>query len=103
VCFGIDSPQQIQQQAHIHVVAKNLYSQDTQRTPVPYGVLDRRMVCSLLCDTTAVSSEIYLHLCTDVILSTYKTSLFAIVPPDTNIKYECLTKHSVLLVLCPLY
>ncbi|KDR18934.1 DNA-directed RNA polymerase III subunit RPC1 isoform X1 [Zootermopsis nevadensis] len=43
VCFGVDSTHQIQQQAHIHVVAKNLYSQDTQRTPVPYGVLDRRM------------------------------------------------------------
>jgi hypothetical protein len=48
VCFGVDSPQQIQQQAHIHVVAKNLYSQDTQRTPVQYGVLDRRMVCCLV-------------------------------------------------------
>ncbi|XP_063217430.1 DNA-directed RNA polymerase III subunit RPC1 [Bacillus rossius redtenbacheri] len=43
ICFGLDSPQQIQQQAHIHVVAKTLYGQDTQRTPVPYGVLDRRM------------------------------------------------------------
>nr|CAD7197843.1 unnamed protein product [Timema douglasi] len=43
VCFGVDSPHQIQQQAHLHVVAKNLYNQDTQRTPVPYGVLDRRM------------------------------------------------------------
>ncbi|XP_067008979.2 DNA-directed RNA polymerase III subunit RPC1 isoform X1 [Anabrus simplex] len=43
VSFGVESPQQIQQQAHIHVVAKNLYNQDTQRTPVSYGVLDRRM------------------------------------------------------------
>jgi hypothetical protein len=61
VCFGVDSPQQIQQQAHIHVVAKNLYSQDTQRTPVPYGVLDRRMVCFLLCDMTIMLCEIYLQ------------------------------------------
>lgn len=43
VCFGVDSSHQIQQQAHLHVVAKNLYSQDTSRTPVPYGVLDTRM------------------------------------------------------------
>lgn len=34
----------MQQQAHLHVVAKNLYSQDAARTPVPFGVLDRRMV-----------------------------------------------------------
>jgi hypothetical protein len=54
VCFGVDSPQQIQQQAHIHVVAKNLYSQDTQRTPVPYGVLDRRMVCLVLRDMVVI-------------------------------------------------
>ncbi|CAH1406139.1 unnamed protein product [Nezara viridula] len=43
VSFGLDGPQQMQQQAHLHVVAKNLYSQDSQRTPVPYGVLDRKM------------------------------------------------------------
>lgn len=43
VSFGLDGPHQMQQQAHLHVVAKNLYSQDSQRTPVPYGVLDRRM------------------------------------------------------------
>ncbi|XP_049812819.1 DNA-directed RNA polymerase III subunit RPC1 [Schistocerca nitens] len=43
VSFGVDSCHQIQQQAHLHVVAKNLYSQDPQRTPVQYGVLDRRM------------------------------------------------------------
>jgi len=44
----VESAQQIQQQAHIHVVAKNLYNQDAQRTPVPYGMLDRRMVNILL-------------------------------------------------------
>lgn len=43
VSFGIDGPHGMQQQAHLHVVAKNLYSQDSQRTPVPFGVLDRRM------------------------------------------------------------
>ena len=64
MCFGVDSPQQIQQQAHIHVVAKNLYSQDTQRSPVQYGVLDRRMVCCLVYDKVAV-----LHKCVCKILS----------------------------------
>ncbi|EFN78064.1 DNA-directed RNA polymerase III subunit RPC1 [Harpegnathos saltator] len=35
------------QQAHIHVVAKNLYNQDSNHTPVPYGALDDRMgTCS---------------------------------------------------------
>lgn len=43
MCFGVDSPQAIQQQAHIHVVGKNLYNQDAPRTPVSYGVLDRHM------------------------------------------------------------
>lgn len=47
VSFGVESAQQIQQQAHIHVVAKNLYNQDAQRTPVPYGMLDRRMGMSV--------------------------------------------------------
>ncbi|KAG8225444.1 hypothetical protein J437_LFUL004444 [Ladona fulva] len=43
VSFGLQSPQEMQQQAHIHVVAKSLYNQDIQRTPIAYGVLDRRM------------------------------------------------------------
>ncbi|KFB44003.1 hypothetical protein ZHAS_00011833 [Anopheles sinensis] len=43
VSFNIDSAQQIQQEAHLHVVAKNLYNQNAERTPVAYGVLDRRM------------------------------------------------------------
>nr|XP_018912364.1 PREDICTED: DNA-directed RNA polymerase III subunit RPC1 [Bemisia tabaci] len=43
VSFGIDSAQQMQQQAHLHVVAKSLYQQDPQRTPIPHGVLDRKM------------------------------------------------------------
>ncbi|XP_012276667.1 DNA-directed RNA polymerase III subunit RPC1 [Orussus abietinus] len=47
VSFGVDSRHNMERQAHIHVVAKNLYTQDSQRTPVQYGVLDRRMgICS---------------------------------------------------------
>ena len=46
VSFGIESAQEIQQQAHIQVVAQNLYNRDASRTPVVYGMLDRRMVCS---------------------------------------------------------
>uniref|UniRef100_A0A182WAV4 DNA-directed RNA polymerase subunit n=1 Tax=Anopheles minimus TaxID=112268 RepID=A0A182WAV4_9DIPT len=54
VSFNIDSAQQIQQEAHLHVVAKNLYNQNAERTPVAYGVLDRRMGVSqkdATCDT----------------------------------------------------
>ena len=42
--FGLFSAEQMRQQAHIHVVSKALYSQDNSRKPVPYGVLDHRMV-----------------------------------------------------------
>ena len=42
--FGLLSAEQMRQQAHLHVVSKTLYSQDTARKPVPYGVLDHRMV-----------------------------------------------------------
>lgn len=38
------SAEQMRQQAHIQVVSKNLYSQDTSHTPLAYGVLDHRMV-----------------------------------------------------------
>lgn len=38
------SAEQMRQQAHIQVVSKNLYSQDTSHTPLSYGVLDHRMV-----------------------------------------------------------
>ena len=34
----------MRQQAHIHVVSKALYTQDNSRKPVPFGVLDHRMV-----------------------------------------------------------
>nr|SVE79940.1 EOG090X00FC [Daphnia magna] len=47
VSFGIESPQQIQQQAHIQVVAQNLYNRDSSRTPTQYGMLDRRMGMSV--------------------------------------------------------
>ncbi|KAF3423619.1 hypothetical protein E2986_12478 [Frieseomelitta varia] len=43
VSFGVDSRHNMERQAHIHVVAKNLYNQDVEHTPVPYGVLDKRM------------------------------------------------------------
>ncbi|XP_043285852.1 DNA-directed RNA polymerase III subunit RPC1 [Venturia canescens] len=47
VSFGVDSRHNMERQAHIHVVAKNLYSQDSQHTPVQFGVLDKRMgTCS---------------------------------------------------------
>lgn len=42
--FGVESPESMQQQSHIHVVAKNLYNQDAQRTPIAFGVLDKRLV-----------------------------------------------------------
>ncbi|KAK7791847.1 hypothetical protein R5R35_011050 [Gryllus longicercus] len=54
VSFGVDNAEKIQSQAHIHVVAKSLYNQDAQRTPVPFGVLDRRMGTnqkSAVCET----------------------------------------------------
>lgn len=44
VQFGIDSPEEIQQEAHIRIVSKNLYTDGRQ--PVAYGVLDRQMVRS---------------------------------------------------------
>ena len=48
VSFAIESAQEIQQQAHIQVVAQNLYNRDASRTPVLYVMLDRRMVCSIV-------------------------------------------------------
>ena len=47
VSFGVDSRHNIKQQAHMHVVAKNLYNQDNAHTPLAYGLLDKRMgTCS---------------------------------------------------------
>ena len=44
VTFGMMTADQMAQYAHLQVVSKNLYSQDGQRKPVPFGVLDHRMV-----------------------------------------------------------
>lgn len=41
----MDSPEEIQQEAHIRVISKNLYSDGRQ--PVQNGVLDRQMVCDI--------------------------------------------------------
>lgn len=46
--FSMFSANQMRQQAHLHVVSKALYSQDTARKPVPYGVLDHRMASDKL-------------------------------------------------------
>lgn len=53
--------QQIQQQAHLHVVSKSLYSQDSARTAVPYGVLDHRMVSVWACAVGERREEPCLH------------------------------------------
>lgn len=42
--FDVFSGHQIQQQSHLHVVSKSLYSQDNARSAVSFGVLDHRMV-----------------------------------------------------------
>ncbi|CAH1795117.1 unnamed protein product [Owenia fusiformis] len=54
VTFGMFSPEQMQKQAHIQVVSKNLYNQDGSRKPIPYGMLDHKMGTSEkdnMCDT----------------------------------------------------
>jgi len=43
VCFGMQSAEEVEKAAHIQVVGKNLYNQDAERTPIPYGALDNRM------------------------------------------------------------
>lgn len=42
VHFGMDSPEMMQQEAHIQVITKHMY-QDSNREPFPFGVLDRKM------------------------------------------------------------
>eukprot|EP00795_Rhopilema_esculentum_P008415 gene8415-14396_t len=52
--FGIMSPDQMQKQANVHCVAKNLYNQDVNRTPLSFGVLDKKLGTSTKsnqCDT----------------------------------------------------
>eukprot|EP00794_Sanderia_malayensis_P012251 gene12251-13513_t len=41
--FGMMSSDKMKQQASVTCVAKNLYNQDASRTPIPYGVLDRKL------------------------------------------------------------
>ena len=41
--FTVASAEEIARQSHLRVIAKHLYQQDPQRTPVPHGTLDRRM------------------------------------------------------------
>ncbi|EFX63814.1 hypothetical protein DAPPUDRAFT_66718, partial [Daphnia pulex] len=66
VSFGIESPQQIQQNSHIQIVSEKLYlensssNQDSSRTPVPNGMLDRKMGTSVkdaLCATCGKGVE----------------------------------------------
>lgn len=47
VHFGIQSPNEIKQQAHLQVVSNHLYEQENSQVPVQYGVLDHRMgICN---------------------------------------------------------
>ncbi|CAB1343971.1 unnamed protein product [Coregonus sp. 'balchen'] len=57
ICFGMKSAEQMRQQAHIQVVSKNLYSQDTSHTPLPYGVLDHRMMICKTCSHIMLTKE----------------------------------------------
>lgn len=43
VTFGLMNSDQMGQYSHLQVVSKNLYTQDGNRKPVTYGVLDHRM------------------------------------------------------------
>jgi len=45
--FAPFSSLEMQKEAHIHVVSKNLYSQDAARTPAPFGVLDPKLVIEI--------------------------------------------------------
>ena len=55
------SASQMRQQAHIHVVSKALYSQDTARKPVPYGVLDHRMASGIILYLLGVYAHACMH------------------------------------------
>ncbi|KAK0182168.1 hypothetical protein PV327_000331 [Microctonus hyperodae] len=47
VSFGVDSRHNIGRQAHVQLVSRHLYNQDSQHTPLAYGPLDKRMgTCS---------------------------------------------------------
>ena len=42
--FAPFSALEMQKEAHIQVVSKNLYQQDAARTPAPFSVLDPKLV-----------------------------------------------------------
>ncbi|EZA62907.1 DNA-directed RNA polymerase III subunit RPC1 [Ooceraea biroi] len=46
ISFGVDSMHDMLLQANVEVIAKNLYNEDTSRTPIQHGALDRRMGAS---------------------------------------------------------
>lgn len=58
ICFGMKSPEEMRQQAHIQVVSKNLYSQDNHHSPLQYGVLDHRMVGTFFFVFQTLSGEL---------------------------------------------
>ncbi|XP_012231845.1 DNA-directed RNA polymerase III subunit RPC1 isoform X2 [Linepithema humile] len=55
ISFGVDSMHNMLMQSSVQVITKNLYNEDAMRTPVPHGVLDKRMGVSSTnkskCDT----------------------------------------------------
>jgi hypothetical protein len=54
ITFGMMSTDQMRRQAHLQVVNKGLYVQDSHK-PVPYGVLDNTLVSYFF---TTISSSI---------------------------------------------
>ncbi len=47
ICFGMQTPQEIQSAAHLEVVAKNFYNDGPDRIPVTNGILDNKMGTSV--------------------------------------------------------
>ena len=47
VCFGMQTPQEMQSAAHLEVVSKNFYDNGPDRVPVANGVLDNKMGTSV--------------------------------------------------------
>lgn len=44
ISFGVDSRHDMLLQGTVEVIGKHLYNEDTTRTPIQHGALDRRMV-----------------------------------------------------------
>lgn len=44
ISFEADNMHNMLMQSSVPVITKNLYNEDVERTPVMYGMLDRRMV-----------------------------------------------------------